>query len=128
MGYPGIEAYRRQQLEGMKPEQLVLVALEQGVLACRRREKRRAQRVVIELIGGLDFNYSEQAGGLLSLYDWVLQLLGEDRFEEAETVFDRLRAAWAQALAAPGPGATPADSVERRDRRAGGGLPPDLQG
>ena len=95
---PGIEAYRRQQLESMTPERLVLVAFEQGMLACRRREKARAQRTVIELIGGLDFEYEDQAGGLLKLYDWILQLLGEDRFAEAEQVFDRLRQAWGQAL------------------------------
>ena len=128
MGYPGIEAYRRQQLEGMKPEQLVLVAFEQGVLACRRREKRRAQRVVIELIGALVLQYRAQAEGFLALYDWVLQLLGEDRFEEAGAVLDRLRAAWEQALTAPAGGTAPAGPAERRGGPSSGALPPDLQG
>jgi len=99
MRYPGIEVYRRQQLEAMPPERLVLVALEQCERACRQRDKAHAQRVVIELIGGLNFEYAEQAGGFLALYDWVLQLLGEDRFEAAESVLGRLRAAWAEALA-----------------------------
>ncbi len=131
MRYPGIEAYRRQQLEAMTPERLVLVALEQGEQACRRREKPRAQRVVIELIGGLNFEYAEQAGGLLALYDWILQLLGEDRFAEAAGVIERLRTAWAAALSAnPGAGAAPA-AGGRPDLRAAGPraqLPEDLTG
>jgi hypothetical protein len=98
MRHPGIDVYRRQQLEAMKPERLVLVALEEGVRACRQADKARAKRVVLELIGGLGFDYPEQAGGLLALYDWVLWLLGEDRFEEAAAVIEPLRAAWAEAL------------------------------
>ena len=128
MHHPGIEVYRRQQLEAMTPERLVLVALEQGVAACRRADKARAQRVVIELIGGLNFDYPEQAGGLLSLYDWVLQLLGEDRFAEAAAVIERLRTSWDQALAEGRSGAEAPGSGERREPRPREGLPRDLTG
>jgi flagellin-specific chaperone FliS len=120
MRHPGIEAYRRQQLEAMTPEQLVLVAFGQGVRACRAKDKPRAQRVVVELIGALDFDHEEEAGRLLSLYDWVLRLLGEDRFEEAGSLLDRLRTAWDEALER-GVGAGPRPA-------AGTALPKDLAG
>jgi flagellin-specific chaperone FliS len=131
MGHPGIEMYRRQQLEAMTPERLVLVALEQGMRACRQADKARAQRAVVELIGGLNFDYPEQAGGLLSLYDWVLQLLGEDRLEEAAAVIDRLRGAWAQALACSAGSASagaPGWPPTLGPARPPDGLPEDLTG
>jgi flagellin-specific chaperone FliS len=93
-----IQAYRRQQVEAASPGQLVLIALEQGVAACRRGMRGRAQRAVQELIVALDFEQAEIAGGLLRLYDWVLQLLREGRSAEAAEILDELRRTWAEAL------------------------------
>jgi flagellin-specific chaperone FliS len=95
-----LHAYRRQQVEAASPGQLVLMALEQGVAACRRGLRGRAQRVVQELIAALDFEQAEPAGGMLALYDWTLRLLREGRTAEAQRVLDELRGAWAQALRA----------------------------
>lgn len=96
-----LHAYRRQQVEAASPGQLVLIALEQSVAACRRGLRGRAQRIVLELIAALDFEQAETAGGMLSLYDWALRLLREGRTAEAERLLDELRGAWAQALRAP---------------------------
>ena len=96
MRSPGIDAYRRQQLESMRPEQLVLVALEQGICACRSEDRRRARRAVQVLIGGLDFEY-EIGGRLLTIYDWVFRLLREGKFADAEQVLTELHMTWQQA-------------------------------
>jgi flagellin-specific chaperone FliS len=93
-----IQAYRRQQVEAASPGQLVLIALEQGVAACRRGMRGRAQRAVEELIRALDFEQAEIAGGLLGLYDWVLRLLREGRSAEAAEILEELRRTWAEAL------------------------------
>ena len=98
MDTPQVQAYRRQQLEAASPGQLVLFVLEHAVRACRLQDRRRARRAVEELIGGLDLEQPEGAGGLLVLYDWVLRLLREGRFGEAEQILDELRGSWAQAL------------------------------
>jgi flagellin-specific chaperone FliS len=95
-----LHAYRRQQVEAASPGQLVLMAFEQGVAACRRGLRGRAQRVVHELIAALDFEQAETAGGMLALYDWILRLLREGRTAEAERLLDELREAWARALRA----------------------------
>lgn len=95
-----LQAYRRQLVEAASPGQLVLMALEQAVAACRRGMRGRAQRIVEELIQGLDFQYPDVAGGMLALYDWILRLLREGRVREAAALLDELRATWAQALQA----------------------------
>ena len=102
MGNSGIDAYRRQQLEAMRPEQLVLVCLDRGLAACRRRERRQAQRAIDALIQGLDFE-QPLAGRLLVLYDWALRLVREGRFAEASEVLGPLRETWAAACDASPP-------------------------
>ncbi len=98
MSNPGIDAYRRQQLEAMTPEQLVLVVFEQGVLACRKKDRRRAVRAVDELINALDPEVGEIADGMFLIYDWVRRLIREGAFEEAGRILDDLRATWIQAV------------------------------
>jgi flagellin-specific chaperone FliS len=110
---PGVNRYRRQQLESMSPEQLVLVVYERAIVACRRQDRRRLRRALEQLILALDFEQGEIADRLLLLYDWVLRLGREGRFAEAEKVLGQLRAMWEEALqkerggeraAAPAPG------------------------
>ena len=113
MRSPGIDAYRRQQLESMRPEQLVLVALEQGISACRQRDRRRARRAVQVLIGGLDFQY-DVGGRLLTLYDWVFRLLREGRFDDAEAVLKELHDTWQQACRIEDGRRTAAQNAGRR--------------
>ncbi len=98
MASPGIGLYRRQQIEAMSPEELVLVIYEQGILACRKKDHRQARRVVTELIGALDFEQEEIAGGLLSLYDWVMRLVREGEFDEAGRILTELHTTWKEAL------------------------------
>ncbi len=112
MHNPGIDLYRRQQLESLRPEQLVLVALEQGIRACRNDDRRKARQVVQALINGLDFDY-EVAGNLLMLYDWTFRLLREGRFAEAEKVLTEVHGMWTQAIG-------PAAQIEADPSLAGG--------
>lgn len=115
MHNPGIDRYRRQQLESLRPEQLVLVALEQGIRACRCGDRRKARRVVQTLINGLDFDY-EVAGNLLMLYDWTFRLLREGRFTEAEQILTEVHATWARAT---GPAADDTVYLSQADQEAG---------
>ncbi len=98
MNSPGIDAYRRQQLEAMSPEQLVLVAYDQGILACRNRDRRRARRVVWQLMSALDFERGDVADQLLLLYDWLLRVIREGNFAGGERIFTELRVTWLQAM------------------------------
>lgn len=121
MRTPGIQAYRRQQLESMRPEELVLVVYEQGIRACREQNARKARRAVQMLINALDFDF-EVAGNLLTFYDWIYRLLREGQYEEAATALEEMRETWAAAI-----------KQERHQRPASPtsgepGLPEDLAG
>jgi flagellin-specific chaperone FliS len=122
MPIPGIERYRHQQLESMTPEQLVLVAFQQAVRACRGRDRRRAQLAVRQLIEALDFEY-EPAGQLLVLYEWVLRQIREAKFEEAGEILGQLCAAWEAGHV--GNRSVPQGSGESKGETE---LPPDLAG
>ena len=98
---PHIQAYRRQQVLGASPAQLLLMTYEQALAGCRRQDRHLARRAVEELIAGLDLT-QEGAGGLLVLYEWVLRLLREGAFADAEQILEELHATWATAVEAAG--------------------------
>ena len=121
MRAPEMNQYRRQQIEAMTPEQLVLIVYEQAILACRKSNRRRLRQAVEQLIWGLDFEQGEVADGLLLLYDWVLRQSREGNFAEAEKTLMQLRDTWKEVL-----------RKERQAREESGpersGLPPDMTG
>lgn len=94
---PHIQAYRRQQIAGASPARLLLLTYEQALAGCRRRDRFLARRAVEELIASLDFEH-QGAGGLLVLYEWVLRLLREGQFPQAEQILEELHTAWCGAL------------------------------
>ncbi|MFC1572841.1 hypothetical protein ACFL6M_04500 [Candidatus Eisenbacteria bacterium] len=124
MQTPGIRAYRHQQLDAMKPEQLVLVVLEQGIRACTTRDHRRARCVFEQLTAALDFDCGEVSVGLLNLYDWALQLVREGRFGEAQNILEELRTAWSRAM---NEALKPEEGLQT-NHPGGGELPTDLVG
>ena len=64
---PHIQAYRRQQVAGAGPGQLLLIVYEQALAGCRRRDRFLARRAVEELVASLDLDH-EGAGGLLGVF------------------------------------------------------------
>jgi flagellin-specific chaperone FliS len=98
---PHIRAYRQQQIEGASPGKLLLLTYEQALAGCRRKDRFLARRAVEELVGSLDLE-QEGAGGLLVLYEWLLRLLREGEFAQAEQILEELHAAWSGALDAAG--------------------------
>ena len=98
METPQIQAYRRQQVNGASPARLLLMTYERALTACRKRDRQRARLAVTELIAGLNFDYPQEAGRLLVLYEWVLRKLRAGEFAEAESVLSELNTAWTSAL------------------------------
>ncbi|MFH1144580.1 MAG: flagellar export chaperone FliS [Candidatus Eisenbacteria bacterium] len=98
MERPEFQAYRRQQIAGAGPGRLLLMTYERALTACRRRDRQKARLAVTELIAALNFDYPQEAGRLLVLYEWVLRELREGKFAEAEKILGELHATWATAL------------------------------
>jgi flagellin-specific chaperone FliS len=92
--YTPTSLYREQEIQAMRPEQLVLVTYRIGLKALRKKDRRLAIRVLSELVGGLNFEAGEIAGRLLVLYDYMLRQVREGRFEVAEKMLSELHDTW----------------------------------
>ena len=96
---PRLDSYREQEIQAMSTEQLVLVAYRLGLRALRKKDRRLATRVISELVNGLNFEAGEIAGRLLVLYDYMLRLVREGKFDEAEQMMAELHETWEQVVA-----------------------------
>ena len=61
-----------------------------GVDGCRAGDTAAVEKVLLELIGTLNFEYEEAALGLFRLYDASLDQVQAGRFDTARALFFRL--------------------------------------
>ena len=86
--------YLQQQVLTASPEKLILILYDLGLKWCRARERGKAGKVFIELIGCLDFDYGEVALGYFDLYRYALDEVHQGRFDNAIMVLENLREIW----------------------------------
>ena len=90
----GASQYRKTDVEGASPIRLVVMAYDLAILSCEREDFEKAAKAVSGLMSALDFDYPEAAGGLLAIYNWVLDCLRKRDFVSAKTTLRELREAW----------------------------------
>jgi flagellar protein FliS len=95
----GVAAYRQNQYAYASPQDLLLAVYDFGINACAVGDGNRAKAALVELVNSLNFDYHEVATGLLRVYNYCLELVGQGRFDEVEGILSELRATWAQAIA-----------------------------
>lgn len=91
----GISQYRKMDVEGASPIRLVVMAYDLAILSCERQDFEKAVKSVQALQNALDFDFPEAAGGLLALYQWVMDCLRRHDYDGAKNILLDLRQAWA---------------------------------
>ena len=91
----GASRYKKTDVENASPVRLVVMAYDLAIKACDQQDFENAAKAVMALQSALDFDYAEVAGGLLALYQWVLDCLRARDFEAAKHTLSDLREAWA---------------------------------
>jgi flagellin-specific chaperone FliS len=94
----GIAAYQKNEVNLASPGELLLKVYDIGIGACTRADAKQASAVVVELINSLNFEYASVTVGLLRLYNYCLDLIREQKFDETKHILSELRDTWAQAL------------------------------
>jgi flagellin-specific chaperone FliS len=95
----GIAAYRQNQVNLASPGELLIKVYDLGIGACARGDAEQARAVLIELINSLNFTQNSVAVGLLRLYNYCLDMIRQEKFDEPKRILNELRETWAQALA-----------------------------
>ena len=93
-----VAAYRKQQVSGARPEQLMLELYDYGVAGCLKEDSRLVSAVLVELIAALNFDHEEIATGFFRLYDYCLRQVKRGQFEMPLKILRELRETWAVAL------------------------------
>jgi flagellin-specific chaperone FliS len=91
-------AYRREHLLNLTPVQVIKKLYDTAIFACKKKDYSLAHRAISQLILGLNFEYEELAGGLMSLYLYTKECIRKGQTTEAIEVLEELRSAWVQAF------------------------------
>jgi flagellin-specific chaperone FliS len=91
----GASQYKKTDVESASPVRLVVMAYDLAIKSCDQKDFETAAKAVMALQRALDFDYAEVAGGLLALYEWVMECLRAKDFDTARHTLMELREAWA---------------------------------
>ena len=96
--YQAASTYRREQLLNLSPVEVIHKLYDVAILSCKKNDTVLAQRALNELIVGLNFEAGDLAVSLYNLYDYCKRCIRSGKSDQAITVLEELRGAWAQAF------------------------------
>lgn len=91
-----IPSYLEQEVYSWSKEKIILKMYDLFLVSNKRRDVTKMSRVLIELMGALNFEYEETATRLYRLYEYCQRLIFQKKFDEAEYIIKELRDAWAK--------------------------------
>ncbi|NIV15102.1 MAG: hypothetical protein GWN62_28775 [Aliifodinibius sp.] len=79
---------------------MILKLYDYGIVSISKKDLKKANLVLTELIAALNFDYNEneEAMGLFKLYRYCQDCLYKNDFEQPLEIFKELRDAWANAF------------------------------
>lgn len=101
--YGGVDnqppAYLEQEVLLWSKEKLTLKTYDLYIVSCQRREIARMNKILVELMGAINFEQDEiEASRLYRIYEYCQKCIFEQKFDESLTIIKELRDAWAQAF------------------------------
>ena len=93
-----VNLYLAQKIMTASPEQLILYIYDASISACGRKDRVKAAEALQELINSLNFKEKKVAGTFYSMYQYILNLVHEKKFEEAQVMLREIRNTWAEAM------------------------------
>jgi flagellin-specific chaperone FliS len=90
------QEYRQQDVMGASPIRLVVMAYDLAIRACENKDFSRAAKAITVLRDALNFDYPEVSVGLFRLYQWCLDCLRQEDYDNALVTLRELRDAWAR--------------------------------
>jgi len=93
-----VPAYLEQEVLSWSKEKLILKMYDLFIVSCRRKDIQKMSRVLVELMGSLNFEYEETSTRLYRLYEYCQRCIFQQKFDEAMHIIQELRNAWAKAF------------------------------
>jgi flagellin-specific chaperone FliS len=93
-----IPAYLEQEVLSWSKEKIILKMYDLFIVSCKRKDIPKMSRVLIELMGALNFEYEETATRLYRLYEYCQRCIFQKKFDESLHIIQELRSTWAIAF------------------------------
>lgn len=97
-GKSAANGYLEQEVMQWSPEKIILKTYDLFIVACKKGDIVKMNRVLVTLMTSLNFEYSEPSSRLYRLYEYCQKCISERRFDDALFIVENLRATWAQAF------------------------------
>lgn len=86
--------YQEQAVMGASPLRLIIMTYDVAIRSCEAKDFNKAVRAVSMLRDALNFDYGEAAAGLYRLYQWCLDCIRSDEYQQAAETLKEIREAW----------------------------------
>lgn len=93
-----VPAYLEQEVLSWSKEKIILKMYDLFIVSCKRRDTPKMSRVLIELMGSLNFEYEEVSTRLYRLYEYCQRCIFQRKYDEALHIIQELRDTWAVAF------------------------------
>lgn len=93
-----IPAYLEQEVLSWSKEKIILKMYDLFLVSAKKGDASKMNRVLIELMSSLNFQYEEIATGLYRLYEYCQRCVMQRKYDESYMIIKELRMSWAQAF------------------------------
>jgi flagellin-specific chaperone FliS len=93
-----IPAYLEQEVMSWSKEKIILKMYDLFLVSCKRNDVTKMGKVLVELMGALNFEFEETATRLYRLYEYCQRCVFQKKFDEAYHIISELRISWARAF------------------------------
>ena len=90
--------YLVQKVLSASPEQLILYIYDAAIAACANTNQTKAAEAIQELINALNFEKREVANTFYQMYQHILHLIHNQKFDRARELIKEIRDTWAKAM------------------------------
>ncbi len=93
-----VPAYLEQEVLSWSKEKIILKMYDLFLVSNKRGDIQKMSRVLIELMGALNFEYEETSTRLYRLYEYCQRCIFQRKLDEAAYIIQELRGSWAKAF------------------------------
>ena len=90
----GRKRYHKDEIMGADPVRLIAMVYDFAIEACEQKDFNRAMKTLSMLRNTLDHDYSEIAVGLFGLFQWCLECIRREDYDDALVTLRELRESW----------------------------------
>ncbi len=92
-----IPSYLEQEVLSWSKEKIILKMYDLFIVSAKRKDVQKMSKVLIELMGALNFEYEETSTRLYRLYEYCQRCVFQKKYDEALYIIREMRDAWAKA-------------------------------